>query len=189
MHIEIDANPEETLILKNACQKAFERLDRLFGGRFADISRDLRIQIGDGLTESGGQTVLSENKILFDRQKMLLSLAEAEKQLAGVLDPGDWTGVMSAKDAARSGSCMEYNFIHEIAHILAQTDGDEASYHRIDSSESPTRYGRQPDKFSRKKDHEALAEGFTYITFGRPVGKPMQAAIDQLVQEHLRSLA
>lgn len=183
--VESNGLPEEQRTVERASKRAFARLDTMFGGRFAEVAKGLHIQIGDSLTESGGETVHGENKILFDRQKMLLSLADAEQFLPEVLDPGDWTSVMSPEEAAQPGSCLEYNITHEVGHILGQNEDDESSYHRVSSSESPTKYGRQPDKFSDKKDHEAFAEGFTYVAYDQPVSEAMQAAVDKLVQERL----
>jgi hypothetical protein len=160
----------------------------MFEGRLAEVANGLRIQIGDGLTKSGGETDTSKNKIIFDRKKMLQSLADAEEFLHEVLDTGDWTSVMDPEEANRPGSCLEYNIIHEIGHILAQDKNDESSYHRVARSASPTKYGRQPDRFNDKKDHEAFAEGFTYMAYDRPVRNVMQVAVDKLIRERLDTL-
>lgn len=186
--VESNGTPEEQRTVERATERAFKRLNDMFGGRFAEVAGGLHVQIGDGLTESGGETVHGENKIVFDRQKMLLSLADAEQFLPDVLDPGDWTSVMSPEEAAQPGSCLEYNIIHEVGHLLAQDEDDESSYRRVSSSESPTKYGRQPDRFSDKKDHEAFAECFTYVAYGQPVSEVAQAAVDKLIKERLDML-
>jgi hypothetical protein len=179
-----DGTPEERQTLGQAAKRALKRLNDIFDGHFSETCNGLQIQIGTNLTEGGGISMPAQNKILLDRKKMLLSLVDAEKILADVLDPGDWTSVMSEQEAAAAGSCLEYNLVHEVGHILAQDENDTATYHRVDKSQSPTKYGRQPDRFSDKKDHEAFAEGFTYVVYSRPVSKAMQVAVQDLLHQY-----
>lgn len=178
---EITAPPEEEKLLASNAQEALERLDQFFGGRFSEIFPGLHIKIGDGLVEGGALADAPNNRVLADRQKMQLSLKESEELLREAFEPGERTRVMSDEDAAKPGSVLQYELIHELGHILdEQTPGPVGK--RVDASESPTKYGRVPDKWHENKDHEAFAEGFTHMVFGAEVSEAMKDAVLAAVQ-------
>lgn len=172
----IDTNPEEQAVLASAAESALKKLDSFFDKRFAELFSGLRIRIGDGLVRGGAEALPKENLILADRRKMLMSVADAEVKLSEYADPGDWSSVMGEQEAAAAGSSLEYNIIHETGHLLdEQTSGPVR--HRVNPSESPTKYGRVADDWHEEKAHEAFAEGFTYMVYGSQVSETMEKAV------------
>ena len=179
--VETSGTPEEQRIIERAAHRALSRLDTLFDGKFAEAFSGLLIKIGDDLTESGGEAFPDKNEIVLDRRKMLLSLLEAEALMPDVLDQSDWSGVMSEDEAGKPGSCIEYNIINEVGHILDEQAEDRAAHH-VNASESPTKYGRQSDQFHEDKDHEAFAEGFTYKAYNQPITEVMNLAVSRAIE-------
>ena len=158
MTIEVDASPEERAILEKALERGLAKLDAFFDGKFSETFAGLHLHVGDGLTKSGAEAFPEENKIVFDRTKMM----------------------MSPEEAAKPGSCLEYTLIHEVGHLVdEQSPGNKR--HRVQATESPTKYGRVPDEYHDEKDHEAFAEGFTYMVYGKPVSRIMETAVRETV--------
>lgn len=171
-----DTDPEQDSAFELATTNAFNALDIFMvkndiGMTSAELFSGLHIKIGDGLTESGGQAFAEENRIIFDRQKSIMSLSEAEAFLVGegVLNPGDWTKALPSDSVDRQGTCLEYNLIHEMAHIL-DGQGDGAKYHRIPVTESPTKYGEVKEK-------ECFAECFTHLVLGQEISEVARETI------------
>ncbi len=179
--IEIAGSPEEEKLLAGNAEKALDRLDQFFDGRFAELFPGLHIKIGDGLVEGGALADAANNRVLADRQKMLINLKESEELLKEFFEPGERTRVMSAEETAEPGSVLQYELIHEIGHLLDEQPPGPAGK-RVDASESPTKYGRVPDKWHANKDHEAFAEGFTHMVFGADVSPRMQEAVQSAVE-------
>ena len=138
----------------------------------AELFQGLLIEIGDGLTDSGGEAFAQENRIVLDRRKMLNSLTEAETYLVsqGVLDQGDWTATMDKNSAERPGSCLEYNLVNELGHLI--TDPFEAEIPA--DTISPTRYGQTKPK-------ESIAESFARLVFGLEVPAVTKDFIDERI--------
>lgn len=176
------ASPEEEQILADNSKQALEKLDSFFGGQFAELFSGLHIKVGDGLTEGGAQAIPKENRIVADREKMLMSAARAEKILIemGYLLPGERTNVMGGlKD--QLGSVLQYELIHEVGHLLDEQTPDGLARKRISPEHSPTKYGREVDDWHDHKDHEAFAEGFTHMVLGGEVSEPMIRAVNNAV--------
>ncbi len=163
--------------LEESSKKAFSVLDRFLKTEFSTSSAELfagtEIHIADCLTSSGGEAFVRQGIIVFDPKKMSMSLLESESYLVnqGVLKPGDWTGVMTEAEAHAPASCLEYNILHELGHML----GDE----HITGNEiegSPTKYGKTKPK-------EALAEAFVHLFYGMELSKNMSDHLRQLIRQ------
>lgn len=176
--VEVDGNEEEQALFTATTGKALSLLDNFFGGKFAGTFRGLHIKIGDGLVNGGAEAKSAENRIVADKQKMQTSLKDEEQLLAKYFDPGDRTRVMSEKEAAQPASAWVYELIHEVGHLLDEQTAGPARK-RVAASESPTKYGREPDDWHATKEHEAFAEGFTHMVFGAPVSPAMRKAVEK----------
>lgn len=182
--VEITGTTEERLVLEDATKDALTRLDAYFESHDADFSEvfaGLDVRIADD-GERGGKALPAENRIVLDKQSMLMSLSEAEALLVkeGILEAGDYTRVMDDDEADKPGSSLVYTFIHELGHLVdEQSEGDKR--HRVAPAQSPTKYGREPDAFHEEKDHEAFAEGFVYDVLGASVTPEMKEAVAKTV--------
>lgn len=169
--------PEEEQQLIASTTGALEAIDRFTGGRATDIFTGLHIKIGENAAEGGAKAVAEENLVLLNGRKMLLSVAEM-RRVSGAYGDDELAGF---PDEHRPGGALEYTLVHEAGHVLdGQTKTGEA-YHRIAASESPTKYGREFDKWHNdSKDHESFAEGFAHAVYGMPVSETMEATVREI---------
>jgi len=171
---------------KSDCQAAINEAEALLctklGKSAKKLLAPLTIKIGDNLTDSGGQAFAEKNLILFDAGKNKMSLQAAEDLLAGhkVLKKGDWTSVlMSSKD--KPWSCLTYQLIHELGHIVDGQVDDGNQYRRVDAKGSPTLYGTG-------KSSEAFAELFTYWVFGAEIAEEFVIIFTELIHKNWNEL-
>lgn len=179
--VEVDGTPEQQAVLERASEKALQKLDAVFGGRFAEAFSGLHIKFGQ--YEDGGEAHQEKNEITFDIEKMSMSLADAENHLVeqGVLNPGDWTRTMSEEEAAEPGSCLTYNLVHEVYHLIDER-AEDGSWTGIDTSQSPTKYGTT-------KRNEAGAEAFTYMVFGQPIDPMAQSVVQGRIETKVTTIS
>jgi hypothetical protein len=100
-----------------------------------------------------------------DHFKNELSLQEAEDILveAKILRRNDWVGVLEECKLSK-WSCLRYQLVHEIGHIVDGLSDKKLAYSRLDTKYSPTMYG------SVNKS-EAFAEAFTYAVYNAKLNK------------------
>lgn len=176
---------EEEQLLIASTTSALEAIDHFTGGKAADIFTGLHIKIGEDITDGGAKAVAEENQVLLSGRKMLLSIAEM-KQVSGSYDADE---LSDFPDENRPAGALEYTLVHEIGHILDGQTQTGNAYHRIDASESPTKYGREADKWhDSNKDHEAFAEGFAHAVYGMPVSDAMKAAVRETVDARVQEI-
>lgn len=169
---------EEERQLLHSTRSALEAIDRFTDGKAADIFTGLNIKIGEDVVDGGAKAVAEENQVLLNGKKMLLSISEM-RRVSGAYDDEE---LASFADVQLPGGALEYTLTHEMAHVLdGRTKAGEA-YHRITADESPTKYGREFDKWhDDNKDHEAFAEGFAHAVWGMPISEAMEAAVRDTV--------
>lgn len=173
--VDMAGSPEEQASLKSALEAGFEQLNTFFEGNFTQLFKGLEIQVDDGLTKGGGQAFGRENRIVFDRQKMLMPLAKADAYLAqqGYMDSGD--RLRAVPPEFHDKPCIAYEVVHEIGHILQERSG--VSLPDGLAALSPSNlYNRDPTK-----PHEAFAEGFAYMVFGHPVAPELAAVVQDAI--------
>lgn len=186
VEIVADYSPEEEQQLIASTASALEAIDRFTDGKATDIFTGLYIKIGENVVEGGAKAVAEENQVILNGRKMLLSVAEM-KQVSGAYSDEE---LVNFPDEHQPGGALEYTLVHEIGHILdGQTKTGEA-YHRVTADESPTKYGREVDKWhSDNKDHEAFAEGFAHAVYGMPITEVMQSAVRKAIDDRLQEMA
>jgi|GEM_PF-2026336 hypothetical protein len=183
--VDILASSEEQSKLETAIMAAIERLDDFFDGKFAELFRGLEVQVGDGLTESGGEAFGDQNRIVLDRQKMLLTLREEDALYAqnGFADEGD--RMRAVGEEAYDMSAAYYELIHEVGHILEERADlhlpKHERLHRADglAAKSPTQlYNQDPEK-----PHEAFAEAFAYMVLGNTIDHELTVVVDCAIED------
>ena len=171
MSVEIQRDAEPTP--EWAIGEARARIQAALGDTFP-VAGELLIEIADNITESGGEARAEEDRILFDYEKMKLSLQESEDILVaeGYIEPGERTKVLpDIKD--KRWSSLVYDMVHELAHVIdGKMSGDK--YERLDPKLAPTKYGK-------RNAREAFAEAFTYWVFGQPVDPEAERAIKEVL--------
>lgn len=172
MTVEIQKDAEPTP--EWAIGEARARIQDALGDTFP-VAGELLIEIADNITESGGEARAEEDRILFDYEKMKLSLQESEDFLVaeGWIEPGDRTRLLpDIKD--KPWSSLVYDLVHELAHVIdGKVPGDK--YERLDPKLAPTKYGK-------RNAREAFAEAFTYWVFGQPVDPEAEEVIKGTIQ-------
>lgn len=144
-----------------AIEQAIDLLKAALQGSFNTVCSGVTVRIGNGLVDGGGEASAEENLILLDREKMGMSLQDAENLLVrmGMFNPGERVKTLpESKD--KPFSCLVYELVHEMGHIA---DGKlpGPKYKRANAELSPTKYGKQ-------NKWEAFAEIFTYWVTGCP---------------------
>ncbi len=177
--------PEEEQQLIQSTTGALEAINRFTDGKAGDIFAGLHIKIGEDDTDGGAEAITEENKILLNGRKMLLSIAEI-RQASGAYGNDE---LVNFPDEQRSGGALEYTLAREMGHILdAQTKTGKA-YHRVANSESPTKYGREFDRWNNdNKDHEAFGEGFAHLVWGMPVSQEMETSVGGTINARLQEI-
>jgi hypothetical protein len=156
-----------------ACRLATEKGINAIRGRIGATANDLMqgvtIQVGPGLTESGGETFVAERRIVLDAEKAAMSLRDVEALLVlkGYYAVYDLVSLLP-NEADQPWSYTIYNIVHELGHLLKGEAAPELS---------PTKYGR-------RKEGEAVPELFAYYIFGAQLPSAAEAAIVQVLQNN-----
>ena len=186
--VEVHASPEEQEFLEQGLHEAIGRLDVYFDGKFAELFRGLEIEVGDGLTNGGGEAFGEANKIVLDRQKMLMPVSDEDKLLAelGFANEGDRLRALSAE--LHSMSAVVYELVHEVGHIVEErADLHLPANDRLKRASnmanlSPTNlYNQDPSR-----PQEAFAEAFAYKVFGQKVNEELGSVVDKAVEDFIR---
>lgn len=156
-----------------AIELAKSKVQAALGETFP-VAGELLIEIADDITESGGEARAEEDRILFDYEKMKLSLQESEDTLVaeGWIEAGERTKVLpNIKD--KPWSSLVYDLVHELGHII---DGKAPGkvYKRLDPQAAPTKYGG-------RNGREAFAEAFTYWVFEQPISVEAEQAVKDVL--------
>lgn len=182
VEVRDEYSQEEQVRLSEATEQALESLDVFLGGKASELFAGLRIKIGEGLIEGGGKAYAEDNELVLSGHKMMLSIAEM-RRISGAYDVDELGG--GRIDPDQPYGTLGYTLVHEMGHILdGQTESGQA-YSRINSSESPTKYGRESDEWHEHKDHEAFAEGFAHTVYGMPVSETMKLAVQDTIEARL----
>lgn len=176
-------SPEEEQRLIESTTWALEAVDQFTGGGVTEIFTGLHIKLGEDETESGG-AFPEENTIVLNGRKMLLSVAEM-RRVSGSYDDEE---LADFPDVDRPGGAMEYTLVHEMGHILDGHGADGKHPFRVSPDESPTNYGRTPDKYHDEKYHEAFAEGFAHAVYGMPVSETMETTVRETIDARLQEI-
>lgn len=183
--VNIEATGKEQKFLEDALLTAMQYLDKFFDGDSARTLKGLVVTVGDGLTESGGQAFPEKNKVVLDRQKMLNTMSDADELLAsqGMLQVDE--RLSSVPEEHKDSSIALYEVIHEIGHIVeGRADLDlpiESRMQRASelSDKSPTHlYAQDPSK-----PHEAFAEAFAHMVFGKAVDHELQRVVEKTIDD------
>ncbi len=187
--VEVHANPEEQKFLEQGLHEAISHLDVYFDGKFAELCKGLEIEVGDGLTDGGGEAFGEENKIVLDRQKMLMSVSDEDKLLAelGFADEGDRLRALPPE--LHGMSAAVYELVHEVGHIVEErADLHLPAEERLKRASnmaylSPTNlYKQDPNR-----PQEAFAEAFAYKVFGKKINEELGAIVDRTIEDFLAS--
>lgn len=183
--VNVRAAPEEQAKLEAAIMPAVDKLDDFFGGSFAERFKGLEVEVGDGLTEGGAEAFGQENRIVLDRQKMLMTVREEDAFFAenGLAVAGD--RLRAVPEAFHDQPAAFYELIHELGHVLEeQADADKPKEQRLQraaglADKSPTElYGQDPNR-----PQEAFAEAFAYMVLGQPVDPRLSAVVNQAIAD------
>lgn len=173
---------EEQQFLRSTTE-ALETLDRYVNGRATDIFAGLHIKIGEDIASGGAEAAADENMVLLNGRKMLMDIT-GMRRASGSYDEQELSGF---PDQQQPGAALKYTLIHEIGHILDGRTRSGEAYHRVAASESPTKYGREFDKWhTDNKDHEAFAEGFAHLVWGMSVSETMETAVRGTINARLQ---
>lgn len=182
VEIEGSYDQQELNQLITANKSALEAIDKFLNGQTYKLFVGLKVKVGEDLTSGGGEAISSKNLILMNGRKTLISLA-AMRNITGSYDDSELQGG-TIDDNDPSGA-FEYNLAHEFGHILDERTKSGNRKHRVSASESPTRYGREPDQYHSEKDHEAFAEGFAHMVYKMPVSDKLAKAVHETIQDKL----
>ncbi len=155
-----------------AIEASLVRIDTHGNEETINALQGVKVKIGEGLVDGGGQAIASERLVLMDYSKMKMSLQESENFLVekGEFLPGQRTKCLP-RQKDESWSTLRYELVHELAHIIDETLPGPMR-HRLPRSLSPTLYGK-------KADHEAFAEAFTYWIYDQPLPDLVQRVMTQ----------
>jgi hypothetical protein len=183
-----DYSEEERQQLITSVEQSLRAIDEFTGGEASKLFAGLHIVVGQDFTDMknndgkqieglrGGEAVSRENRVLLNGRDLLMSFAKLRETVPdGYADVGQ----SDALDESAPGSALQYVLVHEIGHILDELTKAGDPMHRVPASESPTKYGREPDEHSSEKDHEAFAEGFAHMVWGMPVSDAMKTAVEE----------
>ena len=176
--------PEEEQQLISSTTSALEAVDHFTGGRAVDIFTGLHIKLGEDETQSGG-AFPKENLVVLNGRKMLLSVAEM-RTVSGSYNDEE---LADFSDVNRPGGALEYTLVHEMGHILDGVGADGKHPFRVSPNESPTNYGRVPDKYHDEKYHEAFAEGFAHAVWGMPISETMETTVRETIDARAQEIA
>lgn len=158
----------------SAVKFALELLDHKLSENLLMLVSGTKVEIEDGVIDSGAQTYAEQKKIILDARKNALSLKEAEILLVkdGTLNSGDWSKALKfAKN--EPWSCLTYQLVHEFGHLIDGLSGGP-KYERLGTSLSPTKYGST-------NSSETFAEVFAYWVFDLPFKPQAKKVIEELV--------
>lgn len=148
--------------LNKALNFGIEQVRTKIGSKFSEVISGVEVQVGNNITESGGETDEKQKIIKIDTKKSSMSLRDVEDLLVpqGYYDTGNLTELVpSIADQAYSYS--SYNIVHELGHIVGG---------KLPVELSPTRYGR-------RATNEAFAEAFTYWVYNKPIDPEAETII------------
>lgn len=170
--IRVEFQGEIPSTCHSAIGQAIDYLEAALKDSYGVVCGGVTVRIGSGLVDGGGEARAEENLILLDREKMGMSLQDAEDLLVQMemYNPGERTKTLpDVKDMPFS--CLIYELVHETGHIA---DGKlpGPKYSRASSELSPTKYGKQNER-------ESFAEIFTYWV----LGCKQTGAADKIVQK------
>ena len=186
--VEVHASPAEQEFLEQGLHEAINNLDVYFDGKFAELFKGLEIEVGDGLTDGGGEAFGEDNKIVLDRQKMLMSVSDEDELLAelGFANEGDRLRALPVE--LHGMSAAVYELVHEVGHIVEErADLNLPAEERLKRASgmthlSPTNlYKQDPNR-----PQEAFAEAFAYKVFGQEVDKDLGDIIDRTTDDFAR---
>lgn len=180
INIEIskDYSDSEKHQLIESTNQALIMIDEFMGGHAAKVFKGLSINIGEGLAPGGGEALSAENKVNLNGRAMLMSLAEMRTKVPDYSE-SELRG--STIEENEPGGALKYTLVHEMGHILDELTKEGNVRHRIPASESPTRYGREPDEWNSEKDHEAFAEGFAGAVWGMRISEALRKVIHETI--------
>ena len=164
--IEMSALADEQEDCWAAINEGLTAVHTKLGPRARHLLAGVTIQVGAGLTESGGETFRSERRIALDEAKSGLSLQEAEDLLTarGYHDTGDLVSVLPAHKDEPWGYTT-YNVVHELGHLFVANVAPHLA---------PTKYGRE-------RPNEVFPELFAYYVFGAPLSEEAVRAVEQTI--------
>jgi general stress protein 26 len=133
------------------------------------LLHEVTVEVGPGLTESGGQTFPADRHIVLDAEKSAMSLRSVEDLLVrkGDYQTDDLTPLLPV-GASQPWSYTAYNIVHELGHLLKGEVAPELS---------PTKYGRE-------KEGEVVAELFSYYVFNGRLSTQALAAIERILRDN-----
>jgi len=171
----------ESRQLRDATRRALEAVDDFLDGETRNIFSGLTVKIGEGVASGGGEAISGKNMITLNGRPMLMSIA----QMRGVAGYHADELVGGSIDEDERGGALRYTLVHEMGHILDELTHAGDKMHRVAAVESPTKYGREADKWNTEKDHEAFAEGFAHMVYGMPVSDVLARAINETIAAKL----
>lgn len=184
IEISDEYDDEERRQFTSTIKEALIAVDEHLNGKAKDIFSGLTIEIGENVAQGGGETISGKNLITLNGRPMLMSIAEMRgaagyhtKELKG-----------GSLDEDAKGGALKYTLVHEMGHILDELTETGNKMHRVEATESPTKYGREADEWNTEKDHEAFAEGFAHMVYGMSVSKTLSEAVRNTVELRLKEL-
>lgn len=172
---------EEINQLTLAIKESLSAVDDFLSGKTSTVFKGLRIRVGEGVAAGGGEALPDQNMIVLNGRAMLLSLSEM-RQAAGY-ESNELRGSIIPEDLV--GGALRYTLVHEMGHILDESTDYGDKRHRVDASESPTKYGMLPDRWNNEKDHEAFAEGFAHMVYKMPVSDTLADVIQKTIEARI----
>ncbi len=182
IEISEEYNDEERRQLTDVTKEALTTVNEYLHGKTEDIFIGLTIKIGENVAQGGGEALSDKNMITLNGRLMLMSISEMRHK---VPDYSHEELRGSTIDEDEPGGALKYTLAHEMGHILDELTESGNKMHRVAATESPTKYGREPDQWNTEKDHEAFAEGFAHMVYGMPVSETLAQAVRQTIEAKL----